>query len=118
MKTNKRIVLLATAVLAFCACAEGPVLRLKAEQMDARRKAKENCGKLEDETCKKRFGEILTPEQRKFYAVDDKYDTDGEKKPDPSTTTTEFRLSECLRRRCQRVGPVTVAATSMRRAVP
>ena len=91
----KRLTLtLAVHVLAVGAWADGPVLELKQDQVDEWRKAKEDCGKIEEELCKKRFWEILTPRQRAFYAMDDKYDADGEKKPDPSESTTEFELSD------------------------
>ena len=91
--TNRLTVLLLASLLAFSAWAEGPVLRLKEEQVEAWRKAKETCGDLEGELCRKRFWEILRPEQRTFYAMDDEYDADGNRKPDPSKSDKEFKLS-------------------------
>lgn len=82
------------AIASSLAWAEGPVLQLKQDQLEAWQKARKDCGKLEDELCKKQFWEILTPEQRSFYAMDDKYDAEGAKREDPSKSTTEFRLSD------------------------
>lgn len=93
MTSNRLTVLLSALLLAFGAWADGPVLQLKEEQVEAWRKAKETCGELDGELCRKRFWEILTPDQRKFYAMDDEYDADGKKKPDPSKSTKEFGLS-------------------------
>ena len=93
MTTNRLTVLLAALLLAFGAWAEGPVLRLKEEQVEAWRKAKETCGELDGERCRKSFWEILRPDQRTFFAMDDEYDADGNRKPDPSSSTKDFRLS-------------------------
>jgi len=94
LNTSRSAALLTASLMAFGAWAEGPVLRLTEEQMQAWRTAKEDCGELAGALCKRKFREIPTPEQRTFHAVDDKYDAGGAVKADVSKSATVFRLSD------------------------
>ena len=83
MHMSKQIVLL--FVLSFITAqlyAEQLTLILTKEQMNTWVKEKEECGEIQSESCKKAFYRILTDEQRKFLAVNDLYDKDGNKNED------------------------------------
>ena len=51
---------------------------MEEERAIAWQKAREHCGELKGELCKKRFRENLTPGRRTLHAMDDKYEGNRE----------------------------------------
>ena len=65
---------------AYCSAAELPKIELTQEQIQRWVKAKEECGEVSSEDCKKAFFLILNDEQRRFLAINQQYEKDGNKK--------------------------------------